>query len=111
MVQAATAPRRHQARLADAWRALRDDLERRGAAYIEEVSRYPTPIARCDLHLPEQLERRSRVFRLIRLMDETPGPDAAAARRLLAEASPGIEDARETELLEALRAACGGPAC
>ena len=43
---------------------MRQDLERRIAELSEEIRHYPTPIARCDLHLPALLEERAR------LMDE-----------------------------------------
>ena len=35
---------------------MREDLEKRLAALSEEIRSYPTPIARCDLHLPALLE-------------------------------------------------------
>jgi hypothetical protein len=34
-------------------------LEERIAELSEEIRSYPTPIARCDLHLPALLEERS----------------------------------------------------
>ncbi|TAK87205.1 MAG: hypothetical protein EPO20_05215 [Betaproteobacteria bacterium] len=37
-------------------------LERRIAEISEEIRRYPTPIARCDQHLPALLEERSRLM-------------------------------------------------
>ena len=41
---------------------MRQELESRIAELSEEIRRYPTPIARCDLHLPALLEERSRLL-------------------------------------------------
>ena len=61
---------------------LRKSLERRLAELSEEIRRYPTPIARCDEHLADLLERRSRVIDEIRRADVTqahaPGCTATA---------------------------------
>ena len=38
-------------------------LERRIAELSAEIRGYPTPIARCDLHLPALLEERDRLVR------------------------------------------------
>jgi hypothetical protein len=37
-------------------------IEKRIAELSEEIRRYPTPIARCDEHLPALLEERSRLM-------------------------------------------------
>ena len=39
------------------------DLERRIAELNAEIRHYPTPIARCDLHLPALIEERARLLR------------------------------------------------
>ena len=38
------------------------DLERRIAELSEEIRNYPTPIARCDQHLPALLEERAQLM-------------------------------------------------
>jgi hypothetical protein len=40
---------------------MRSELQRRIAELSEEIRRYPTPIARCDLHLPALLDERARL--------------------------------------------------
>jgi hypothetical protein len=54
---------------------VREALQRRIGELSEEIRNYPTPIARCDLHLPALLEERAR------LMDELAqqGPCGPAA--------------------------------
>ena len=47
-----------------------ETLERRLAALSEEIRNYPTPIARCDEHLADVLERRSRVLGELRRAEE-----------------------------------------
>jgi len=37
-------------------------LEERVDELSEEIRHYPTPIARCDLHLPALIEERSRLL-------------------------------------------------
>jgi hypothetical protein len=37
-------------------------LDEEIAALSDEIRRYPTPIARCDIQLTELLERRARLF-------------------------------------------------
>jgi hypothetical protein len=46
--------------------SLRERLEARAAELAEEVSRYPSPIARCDEQLPGLIEARSRAIALAR---------------------------------------------
>jgi hypothetical protein len=41
---------------------MRSELQRRIAELSDEIRRYPTPIARCDLHLPALLEERARLI-------------------------------------------------
>ena len=38
------------------------ELEKRIAELSKEIRSYPTPIARCDLHLPALLEERARLL-------------------------------------------------
>ena len=39
----------------------RTRLERELASLSDEIRHYPTPIARCDLHLPALIERRAEL--------------------------------------------------
>ena len=57
---------------------MRKDLEKRVAALSEEIRSYPTPIARCDLHLPALLEERSSLIEKLKVLEEQ-GPCSAAA--------------------------------
>ncbi len=41
---------------------MKEELQQRIAELSEEIRRYPTPIARCDEHLPALLEERSRLI-------------------------------------------------
>ena len=52
--------------------ASRETLERRLAELSEEIRHYPTPIARCDEHLADLLERRSRVLAELRRAEARP---------------------------------------
>ena len=54
---------------------MRQELQRRIAELSEEIRNYPTPIARCDLHLPALLEERSQLIALL----EEQGPCGPAA--------------------------------
>ena len=54
-------------------------LERRIAELNAEISRYPTPIARCDLHLPALIEERARLMEKRSQMDENGSCSPAAA--------------------------------
>ena len=49
---------------------MKDELTRRIEALSEEIRRYPTPIARCDLHLPALIEERSRLIERLNLLEE-----------------------------------------
>ena len=69
--------------LADAWSALRDYLARKSRELNDEVSSYPTPIARCDEQLTKLLEQRARAVRALRLADEA--GEAATGASLTAE--------------------------
>jgi len=63
-----------------AWELLRDHLDRIRAESGEQLLRYPQPVAECDLHYSDLLERRARVSEeLSALMARQPGarPDDA----------------------------------
>ena len=49
------------------WEELITRLRTEEARLNAEVRSYPTPIARCDLHLPGLLEQRRRVSEALRL--------------------------------------------
>jgi hypothetical protein len=57
---------------------MRRELQRRIAELSEEIRRYPTPIARCDLHLPALLEERARLLAELDSLEEQ-GPCSAEA--------------------------------
>lgn len=50
----------------------REELQRRLDELIDEVRRYPTPIARCDEQLPALLEQRAAVLEQLRRLDDKP---------------------------------------
>jgi len=56
----------------------RAELERRIEALSGEIRAYPTPIARCDLHLPALLEERSALLERLAKLDEHGGCSPAA---------------------------------
>jgi hypothetical protein len=60
---------------------MRSELQRRIAELSDEIRRYPTPIARCDLHLPALLEERAQLIEeLNSLAEQGPcGPEAVWA--------------------------------
>ena len=61
---------------------IRAYLEHRRDALNDEVRRYPTPIARCDVQLTALLEKRAEVLRLLRESEAAlPAAFAAAAAR------------------------------
>jgi hypothetical protein len=57
----------------DAWRVLRGGLRSCCDARRDEVSRYPTPIARCDVQLAWVIERRDAAFALLREAERLDG--------------------------------------
>ena len=67
--------------LADAWSALCAYLARKSRDLNDEVSGYPTPIARCDEQLTKLLEQRARAVRQLRLADEAGACATGAATR------------------------------
>ena len=51
---------------------MRAELEKRLAELSAEIRGYPTPIARCDLHLPALLEERARLLAELNSLEEKP---------------------------------------
>ena len=49
---------------------MKADLERRIAGLNVEIRQYPTPIARCDLHLPALIEERARLMARLESLNE-----------------------------------------
>ena len=81
--------------------AVRAYLARRRDAMNEEVRRYPTPIARCDVQLPALLDARAEVLGLLR-------QDDAALLAAFAAAADRFEDV-EAQQLKAALVADGAP--
>jgi hypothetical protein len=77
-------------------RKIRAYLERRRDALNEEIRRYPTPIARCDVQLGALLEARAAV---VALLDRE--PDDALIEGFRA-AAPAWTDAEAQRLLAAV---------
>jgi hypothetical protein len=75
------------------WSELQEHLERRVRRLNEEISRYPTPIARCDEQLAALLETRAALFGRLQRMDEL----AAAVRAIGAFLDSPAEGADEAE--------------
>ena len=50
---------------------MKAELQARLAALNEEIRHYPTPIARCDLHLPALIEERDQLLRQMKEVQET----------------------------------------
>jgi predicted component of type VI protein secretion system len=80
------------------WADLQRHLQGRVARLNDEISHYPTPIARCDQHLAALLEQRSTLFARQQQMDEL----AAAIRAIETFLAAPADAADETET--ALRA-------
>ena len=57
----------------------RADLQRRIARLSEEIRHYPTPIARCDLHLPALIEERAELMQTLAQLDEQGSCSPAAS--------------------------------
>jgi hypothetical protein len=53
-------------------------LRERVAALSLEIRSYPTPIARCDLHLPALLEERAQLMSQLNSLEEKPACSAEA---------------------------------
>ena len=77
------------------WAELKAHLEQRAKRLNEEISRYPTPIARCDQHLAALLEQRAATYgRLNRL--ETLPADTRELEAFLAAPADGADETEET---------------
>jgi hypothetical protein len=48
----------------------RAELQRKIDQLSEEIRHYPTPIARCDLHLPALIEERAELMAKLDSLDE-----------------------------------------
>ena len=57
---------------------MRADLERRIAELNAEIRHYPTPIARCDLHLPALIEERALLMQQLERMEDNGSCSPAA---------------------------------
>jgi len=49
---------------------MKADLEKRIAELNAEIRHYPTPIARCDLHLPALIEERAELMAKLESLNE-----------------------------------------
>ena len=49
---------------------MKAELEKRIAALSAEIRNYPTPIARCDLHLPALLEERAELMARLETLND-----------------------------------------
>jgi hypothetical protein len=91
--------------LSIAWRALCRQLEDRGAQLLHEVSRYPTPIARCDVQLTQLLEQRDQAFGRLRqaqdLRDRESSLPRAKWKTLLREFVDSLQPAGDAPLAAA----------
>ena len=58
---------------------LQRQLEKRIDEVNVEISRYPGPIARCDVQLGGLLEERSRLTRLVEALHEFEASDASVS--------------------------------
>jgi len=93
-----------------AWQALRAHLAARCRELDAEVSRYPTPISRCDVQLTKLLEQRGRVWRHATRADEAHPANGTAAVNddgyaWLRRSEDAEEDDAENALRTALRVA------
>ena len=50
---------------------MKADIEKRIAELNAEIRHYPTPIARCDLHLPSLIEERAKLLQQLKEIQET----------------------------------------
>lgn len=95
-----------------AWSELRDHLEACTRAIREEVRRYPTPIAACDVQLTELIERRARALDRMKAMGEADSAQASGRRpameAFLAAPPAFADDAAEARLRDRLRGALHG---
>ena len=75
--------------LAQAWRALHEEISARFRRLNAEIREYPTPIARCDEQLTRLIEQRDQVRSLlgsIAELDDANDRSHARMRSFLAEA-------------------------
>ena len=49
---------------------MKKELQKRIAELSQEIRDYPTPIARCDLHLPALLEERAQLVEKLNSLEE-----------------------------------------
>jgi hypothetical protein len=78
-------------------REIRDYLEQRRDQLSEEIRRYPTPIARCDVQLGALLEARAEVTGLLER------GDGQALLEAFRSAASAWSDAEAQRLLARLR--------
>ena len=50
---------------------MRAELLQRIEQLSQEIRHYPTPIARCDLHLPSLIEERAKLLQQLKEIQET----------------------------------------
>jgi hypothetical protein len=55
---------------------MHSDLQKRIDELSREIRNYPTPIARCDLHLPALLEERSLLIQRLNEREQSCSPQA-----------------------------------
>jgi hypothetical protein len=89
--------------------ALYARLRRRASLLMDEVRRYPGPIARCDEQLSALLEQRSSVFQALELLERASArgllDEDAASLAMLAEClRPGAPEDSDADLAEHLSA-------
>lgn len=96
--------------LHEALSALESVLARRSAALMDEVARYPRPIARCDEQLTGLIEQRAGAVTRLRdvraLAAARNAPESALSARVteLLAGYPAPEDADEAACVARLRA-------
>ena len=100
------------ATIGEAWEAIAARLQARKRELVAAVRDYPTPIARCDIQLPEAIERRDLAARdcadALELEEKRAVMDdrewrertRALARRLAATDDPALRAACEKLLAE-----------
>lgn len=81
----------------EAWRLLYDALEARSRAMLEEVRRYPTPIARCDEQLTQAIEDRDAAFRLLKAATEIDALRCTSPRAAWRERAAGFVASLEAD--------------
>jgi hypothetical protein len=90
--------------VAHAWEALRAHLALRSRRLNDEVSGYPTPIARCDEQLPKLLAERAQAVRELRRANEAAAAaDGVARVRAYAQFLAASEQSDDDAAGEVLR--------